>query len=72
MAEMDAGVAGDIRQINTYWAPYSGKPASKFSQKVNDSYLKVNNQSAGIDSYGNTVDSLIAYYKSLNPEESAD
>lgn len=72
MAEMDAGIASDIRQINAYWAPYSGKPASKFSQKVNDSYLKVNNQSAGVDSYGNTVDSLIAYYKSLDLEEPTD
>ncbi len=53
----------DINYINDYWKSYEG-PIEKTSNRINDVYLKSNNQKNGVDSYGKMVDLLLAYYLS--------
>ncbi len=66
--ELSAAVGGqanenlrrDIRALNEYLRQFEG-PAQKAGDKINDVYLKSNNQPAGVRSYGDMVDLLIAY-----------
>lgn len=55
-------VRRDITQVRDYWAEHDGT-LSEVSNKVNDTYLKVNNQSDGTKSYGRVVDLLLAEYR---------
>lgn len=55
------GVLRDLKFSSDYWAKYETKTA-EISKKVNDVYLKSNNQKDGVKSYGRMVDLLIAYY----------
>ncbi len=50
----------DIRALNEYLRQFEG-PAQQAGNKINDVYLKSNNQPAGVRSYGDMVDLLIAY-----------
>ena len=52
----------DISINNAYWQNFKGK-AAEVSSKVNDTYLKVNDLSDGVKSYGRMVDLLLADYK---------
>jgi hypothetical protein len=54
-------VLRDLQQNAAYWRSFAG-PVSELSSKVNDVYLKANNQPEGIKSYGRMVDLLLAYY----------
>ncbi|MGD9567614.1 MAG: DUF3810 domain-containing protein [Sedimentibacter sp.] len=54
-------VKNDLRYSSNYWKQFETKVA-EISNKVNDSYLKVNNQEDGVKSYGRMVDLLLAYY----------
>lgn len=55
-------VKNDLRYSNNYWKQFDTKVAD-ISNKVNDSYLKANNQMDGVKSYGRMVDLLLAYYR---------
>ncbi|MDD4569277.1 MAG: DUF3810 domain-containing protein [Tepidanaerobacteraceae bacterium] len=59
------GVARDIKFNNDFWSQYSG-PIEKASNKINDTYLKTQNQKTGVKSYGAMVDLLIAEYRRKN------
>lgn len=59
------GVARDIRYNNEFWSKYSG-PVERISNKINDTYLKTQNQKTGVKSYGAMVDLLIAEYRKAN------
>lgn len=50
-----------------YWAQYKG-PVSELSDKVNDTYLKVNAQQEGSRSYGRMVDLLVGEYRQTQKE----
>lgn len=50
----------DLRENSRFWDSYDGKVA-EVSDMVNDTYLKANGQSEGVQSYGKMVDLLIAY-----------
>ena len=50
----------DIRALNDYLSQFEG-PAKTAGTAINDAYLKAQNQTAGIQSYGNMADLLIAY-----------
>ena len=50
-----------MRQSAAYWRQFETKVA-EISDKVNDSYLKANNQEDGVKSYGRMLDLLLAYY----------
>lgn len=56
------GVKLDLSYSYDYWKKYETKVA-EISHKVNDSYLKINNQTDGAKSYGRMVDLLLAYYR---------
>lgn len=55
-------VKADISINNAYWRGFKGK-AAEVSNKVNDTYLKVNALQDGVKSYGRMVDLLLADYK---------
>lgn len=57
------GVIRDIRANTDYWARYEDRVVSTVSNKINDTYLKVNAQADGVKSYGRMVDLLLAQYK---------
>lgn len=46
-----------------YWNKYYNKTIAKVSSKINDTYLKANNQESGEQSYGEMVDLLLAEYR---------
>lgn len=54
-------VRNDLGYSSNYWKQYETRVA-EISNKVNDSYLKANNQDDGVKSYGRMVDLLLAYY----------
>ncbi len=56
-AEALAGLTAN----NLYWAAHEGI-VSEVSEAVNDTYLKANGQSDGVQSYGRMVDLLLAYW----------
>ena len=55
------GVSADIQAANTHYAQYEGK-VQDAATKVNDTYLKAFSEEAGVQSYGEAADLLIAWY----------
>jgi hypothetical protein len=58
------GVINDIRANSMYWQQYEDTVVSTISNKINDTYLKVNAQADGVKSYGRMLDLLLANYRS--------
>lgn len=58
------GIERDLVADSEYWKPYENTIVSEVSNKMNDSYLKANNQMDGVKSYGRMVDLLLAEYTS--------
>jgi hypothetical protein len=56
------GVRHDIEELNKFWQKYEG-PVERTSDKINNAYLKANNQKDGVRSYGRMVDLLIAEHR---------
>jgi len=56
------GVISDLKYNRKFWEGYSG-PMEKMGDKINDTYLKSQNQKSGTKSYGEMVDLLIADYR---------
>lgn len=52
----------DLRENSVFWEKYEGKVAEAANQ-WNDTYLKMNNQTDGVKSYGRMVDLMLAYRK---------
>jgi hypothetical protein len=61
-AQYSDAMARDLAAHNALWDAYEGKTA-EISQQVNNTYLRANNQTDGIASYGRMVDLLAAYYR---------
>jgi hypothetical protein len=59
---LDAAVETDIRAVNAFYKQFE-TPVKETAQKVNDTYLKAFSEEAGVQSYGQVVDLLIAWYK---------
>lgn len=57
------GVVRDLLANSQYWAQYKDTVISNTTEKINDAYLKANNQEDGVQSYGRMVDLLLAAYK---------
>lgn len=64
-ATYSEGLKRDLAAHAAYWDAYEG-PVSERASEVNDSYLKHNEQPAGVQSYGEVVDLLLAYAESKN------
>lgn len=62
-ATYDDGVNRDLAANSAYWAKFHDTKISNTAEKLNDTYLKVNNQSDGVQSYGRMVDLLLAEYR---------
>ncbi len=57
----------DYAWHRSYWAQYRG-PVSEISDKVNDTYLRINSQQEGSRSYGRMVDLLVGEYRQTKEE----
>ncbi len=55
-------VRKDLDQLNEFWKKYEG-PVEETTERVNNTYLKANNQKDGVQSYGRMVDLLIAEHR---------
>lgn len=62
-ATYDEGINRDLAANNEYWAQFHDTVISNTADKLNDSYLKANNQEDGVQSYGRMVDLLLAEYR---------
>lgn len=58
---LNSGVRADLIYYSQYWDQYKGKVA-EVTQSVNNAYLNTQGQTEGIQSYGNMVDLVLAYY----------
>ena len=56
-------VVRDLVANNKYWDKFKDTKVAETAEKVNDTYLKVNNQTDGTHSYGRVVDLLLAEYR---------
>lgn len=56
------GMIRDLKYHSQYWKAFEGKTRETFDN-INDSYLKFNQQETGVQSYGEMVDLLLAYYQ---------
>ena len=52
----------DLQENNAYWERYEGKVA-EVSNQMNDTYLKINAQKDGVQSYGRVVDLMLALFR---------
>jgi len=57
------GVIRDLHANNEYWKQFKKTKVAEVANKVNDSYLKANEQEDGVQSYGRVVDLLLAEYR---------
>lgn len=64
MEELAEAVEADLRANTRFWNAYEGAVA-EVSNQVNDTYLKANGQSDGVQSYSRMVDLLAAYYQGM-------
>jgi hypothetical protein len=58
-ARYSEGMLRDLRDESAYWKQFDGT-ISEISNRINDTYLKANDQSDGSQSYGRMVDLLLA------------
>lgn len=54
-------VEADLDANQKFWAKYDGKVA-EVANKVNDTYLKANDQADGVKSYNKMVDLIVAKF----------
>jgi len=59
---LSPAVDRDLNLNNQYWASYDTQ-VGKVAEQVNDTYLKANDQTDGLQSYGRMVDLLLADFR---------
>lgn len=57
------GMIQDLVDNSLYWKQFENTVISNTANKINDVYLKINNQEDGVQSYGRMVDLLLAEYR---------
>lgn len=57
------GLLKDIVANSNYWQKYEDTVVSTVSNTINDTYLKANDQTDGVKSYGRMLDLLLAKYR---------
>jgi len=55
----------DFAAAREYWQAFEG-PVADMSTRMNDAYLRMNQQEDGVQSYGRMIDLLLAYYRNDN------
>lgn len=59
-AQLSGNIEADLAANRDFWDQYDGRIAEA-ANKVNDTYLKANDQSEGVESYSKMVDLIVAY-----------
>ncbi|HZK26232.1 MAG TPA: DUF3810 domain-containing protein [Thermoclostridium sp.] len=59
---LNEDIKKDQQENSAFWNKYKNETVTKIADKMNDAYLKSNNQPDGLQSYGKFVDLLIADY----------
>ena len=59
-AQVNENLRHDILALNAFLAQFEG-PVQQAGDAINDTYLRVQRQEQGLNSYGNMVDLLMAY-----------
>jgi hypothetical protein len=65
-------VLADRIANSEYWKTYHNEVISAVSSKLNDTYLKANNQESGEQSYGEVVDLMLAEYRARKASETTN
>lgn len=65
-------VLADRIANSEYWKTYHNEVISTVSSKLNDTYLKANNQESGEQSYGEVVDLMLAEYRARKASEATN
>ena len=60
--QLNEDTVRNLKENTEFWNQYDGKVAEA-SNKINDTYLKMNDQQDGVKSYGQMVDLMLAYYR---------
>ncbi len=60
--KLDARVIGELRAYAAFFDEFENSAAAGVSDTVNDTYLKLNGNEAGSESYGLVVELAVAYY----------
>lgn len=60
--KLSSDVVRNLQENSAFWNRYEGTVA-EVSNQMNDAYLKMNDQSDGVQSYGRMVDLMLAYYR---------
>lgn len=60
---LDPSAEPDLKADDVFWAQYDGRIAEA-ANLMNDTYLKTNGQTQGVQSYGQMTDLLVIYYLS--------
>ena len=61
---LEPGIVKDLAENTAFWNRFDGKVAEA-ADRVNDAYLKINDQQDGVKSYGRVVDLMLAHYRNL-------
>ncbi len=56
------GMSRDLADNSRYWQQFEG-PVAEVSESINDTYLKANQQTDGVRSYGRMIDLVLAYFE---------
>jgi len=56
------GMSRDLADNSRYWQQFAG-PVAEVSEQINNTYLKANQQTDGVRSYGRMIDLVLAYYE---------
>ena len=59
---LDGAAESDLAANSAFWDAYKGK-ISETAGRINDTYLKVNGQADGVQSYNRMVDLIVAYFE---------
>lgn len=59
---LSESIKSDQEEIRNFWNRYQKESATRIADMINETYLKNNNQPAGIQSYGKFAELLAAYY----------
>ena len=70
-AELNEGSNVDIVSKHEFWNQYEGTIAS-VADKVNDTYLKVNSQPAGVASYSMVTGLVLGYYEPFDESKAIE
>ena len=61
---LDEAAEPDLTANNEFWDRYEGT-ISETAERINDTYLKVNGQADGVQSYDRMVDLIVAYFSDM-------